>query len=38
MSERGDIVKNAEEIWSEKISEEWQYLHDYELYDPRYES
>ncbi len=38
MSERWDIVKNAEEIWSEKISEEWQYLHDYELYDPRYES
>ena len=38
MSERSDIVKNAEEIWSEKISEEWQYLHDYELYDPRYES
>ena len=36
--ERNAISKEVPEEFCNRLREEWQYLHDFELYDPRHES
>lgn len=35
--ERNEISKEVAEVLADRLREEWQYLHDYDLYDPRHE-